>query len=298
MKIACIVQGNVRYGTELILNEMSKKFDYLIFSTWKGEIINFKADNFITIFNEKPLNSGFSNRNLLRISTYAALTLCSELNCDFVCKIRSDMLFLSISKEKLFYLLGHENFSKILTFNFRCLTSNPDWYSSINDIFSFGSLEMSLLLWSVEGFDFTKSYNIPCDPALMALESEHDFLELWQPETEFYSFFKYRITSISPNDNNHVDIIRKYFVLVEYDTFRILWFSDKSFRSVFQAYHHPWWSMNNFYGKSQPRIARTNRSLNLIEKFKFKFSSIIVNYNILIQKVYYFHFCLLKLLKK
>ena len=297
MKVVCIIQGNVRNGTELILEEMCSKFDYVIFSTWKEEVFNFKSNNLITIFNDKPSNYGLSNRNLLRYSTSIALKICEDLKCDFVCKIRSDMLFLNISKYLLFKLLGKNNFDKILTFNFRCLTSNPDWYSSINDIFSFASLKMSKLLWSDEGFDFTKSYNIPQHHFFNSLENENHFLQLWQPETEFYSFLKYRLLSISNKEENHNEIIKKYFVLVNYSKFKILWFSNNSFRSIFQALHHPWWTMNDFHGFSKPKIVLLNRHLNFFEKMKYKLSFIIVNYNIMLQRFTYFKYSLKKKLE-
>lgn len=293
MRVACIVQGNVRIGTEIILEEMSKKFDYVVFSTWQDEKFNFKAENLIVIYNDKPSNYGLSNRNLLRYSTSSALKVCENLSCDFILKIRSDMLFLKISKEMLFDLLGQWKFSKILTFNFRCLTSCPDCYSSINDLFSFGSLTLTKLLWSDEGFDFSKSYNVPPDKNILSLENDDDFLELWQPETELYSFFKHRLRSNHTNFDTHIDIIREYFVFVEFRKFKILWFSQLSFRSIFQAYHHPWWSMKDYYGKKAPKVVRLNRSLNKLELVKYKLSFLIVNYNIFIQWIYYVD-CLLK----
>lgn len=292
MRTACIVQGNVRNGTLEILTEMCKVFDFVIFSTWEGENIDLSSSNFKVIYNSYPKCFGSSNRNLLRKSTSAAFEKIKELDVKYVCKIRSDMLFLNISKESLLKYYDPYDNNRILTFSYRCLTSNPDWYSSINDMFSFGPITLMDLLWNDNDIDYSKSINLPPASELSNLNTDLDFEELWQPETELYAFFKYRIFQQFNALQDHITIIRKYFILVDYSYFNILWFSDSSFRSIFQAYHHPWWDNSNYLGLTDPKIVKLNRELSYLETLRYQFSKIIVRINIFKSHLKYFYYTL------
>ncbi len=258
MKTACIVQGDVRDGLSLILNELNKHFDYLILSTWEDDLDKIPQGNFYTLLNEKPICSGFSNRNLQRYSVSRGLDIAKKLGVDYVMKWRSDMLPTNFDINLLIssanYLPPKGMKSRIVTCAYRNLTVTEDWFSSIPDLFAFGHIEAMEMLWMDTEFDYSAMYNPP--RAMFNLyrpffECYNDYISsLWCAESELYSIFKYRLQNKLNSELCHENIVKNYFTLINHNCMRIVWFGNNSFRPFFQSLEHPWWDVDCWLGKS------------------------------------------------
>ena len=263
MKTACIIQGNVRNGFDMILKEIEKHFDVVIVSTWDDEKERMAAGDFITIFNPKPQVAGYSHRNYQRYSTARGIEKAKELDCDYVLKWRTDMLPTKIDvsqfKEWANYDIPNGMSSRIVTCAFRNLTVYEDWFSSMPDLFSFGHIDTMELLWGDDGFDYTKMMN---PPAQMLMDEGDEWLNradvtgFWCAESELYAIFKDRLQKKLDIKLSHEEIAKNYMRLFEHDKLSIVWFGEKGkFRPIFQAWQHPWWSESNWMGKKQIRYA-------------------------------------------
>jgi hypothetical protein len=278
---ACILQGDIRFGTNYVIDKMLSIFDVVILSTWIGsDIVNINKECKI-ILNEFPPNNGFSNRNLQRYSTARAIEYAEKLNCEYICKWRTDMLPLSFNLRELIEVIKSQN--KLVIYSFRCLSSSPDWFSSMPDLFAFGHIDIIKILWNDDSFDYNQSYNIPYELINSDILNDN-FTENWSPETELYAFFKQRLQIKLNTTLDHETILKKYCILIDYQEFNTIWFGKNSFRSIFQAYEHPWWTVKTWKGDKKNIIKRVDRKLNLIENLKKIISWFIVYNNIIMQK--------------
>lgn len=250
IKCACVVQGDIRRGTHDVLKELQRHFDLVILSTWIEEERKIPKGSFEVILNKKPENSGFTNRNYQRLSTDAGLKYAEIAGCTHVLKWRTDML---PTKLDLNQLLQWSEYKKpqgvscrIVTCAFRNLSVEPDYFSSMPDLFAFSDIEMMKLLWSADGFDFSKSMNVPidmineCDTEWM---NDKNVVSIFGPESELYANFKSRLQIKTGCYLNHIKIAKEYLYLINHERLGICWFApDGGFRSIIQALQHPWWT--------------------------------------------------------
>lgn len=286
---ACLIQGDIRNGTSEVVDKMLKHFDIVILSTWIGSDISKINSKCKVLLNQFPENFGLSNRNLQRFSTARGIDFAMSLNCNIICKWRSDMLPLcqnfDIFFKKLNFLNSEDNSQyKILFCPFRCLTSSPDWFSSIPDLFAFGSIDQMKMLWGDDDFDYTKSYNIPIDLKDSGIIYDN-FEKNWSPETELYAFYKSRLQRKLKHQLSHAVILKNYCELVDHHDFDIIWFGKTGYRSIFQAFEHPWWTLKVWKGQQDIIVARVDRKLTFIERIKSIISIFMVQQNILKQNV-------------
>lgn len=259
MKTACIIQGNIRYGFDLILNEIQKHFDVVIVSTWEDEKESITDGDFVTIFNPKPQVAGYSHRNYQRYSTARGIEKAKELKCDYVLKWRTDMLPTKIDVSQLIdwanYDVPNGMSSRIVTCAYRNLTVREDWFSSIPDLFAFGHVDTMELLWGDAGFDYTKVIN---PPAQMLLDDGEEWIGradvsgYWCAESELYTIFKDRLQKKLNIKLSHEFIAKNYMRLFDYNNLGIIWFGyNRKLRPIFQAWQHPWWSEKTWNGVSK-----------------------------------------------
>jgi hypothetical protein len=250
IKTACIIQGNIREGFGYVLNEMQKHFSVVIVSTWEDERDKIIEGNFILIINEKPLNPGYSNRNYQRYSTARGLEVAKELNCEYVMKWRSDMLPTNLDINKFFIWANFDvptgMNSRIVTCAFRNLSVIEDWFSSIPDLFAFGHIDNMLELWGDNNFNYELLMNPPLemliDEGNLWMKGE-DISGIWCSESELYAIFKVRLQNKIGKKLNHELIAKNYMRLIDHDKLGIIWFGTKGkFRSILQAWQHPWWT--------------------------------------------------------
>jgi hypothetical protein len=282
MKTACIIQGNIRIGFEIVLKEIQKHFDVVILSTWEDDKENIPDGDFVKILSVKPQVAGYSHRNYQRFTTARGLEIAKELGCVYVMKWRTDLLPTKLDVNQL---IEWSNFdvpngmaSRIVTCAFRNLSVYDDWYSSIPDLFAFGHLETMELLWGDEGFDYTKKMN---PPAQMLIDEGEEWLSdenvggTWCAESELYTIFKDRLQRKLGIKLFHEVIAKKYMRLFDYDKLGLIWFGTKGkFRPIYQAWQHPWWSENTWEGVSKVVYGKkgyVSRGFFLFFREKFNF---------------------------
>lgn len=250
MKLGCVIQGDIRRGTNYVVDFLHNKFDLVILSTWEGCEDNIPKGDFITLFNKKPFSAGMSNRNYQRLTTANGIKAAKEAGCNYVLKCRTDML---ISKFDPVTFIDFANSdppgdagSRLVMPAFRNLSVQPDWFSSIPDIFSFGSLEEMELLWGDDGFNYTTELNFPEQMKrenLVDSGFKEKLADIYPPESELYAIYKSRLQIRAGRNLSHPTIAKNYLRLVDHQKLGIFWFSNSGgFRSVGQAWEHPWWT--------------------------------------------------------
>jgi len=258
-KIACIIQGNIRAGFIDVLQEMNRKFDLVILSTWKDERDKLPVGNYEVLLNEKPPNPGMTNRNLQRLSAAAGIEYAKAKGCTHILKWRTDMLPTNM---KITDLISWSEYnvppgmpSRIVMSAWRNLTVEQDWFSSFPDLFAFGAIDAVKMLWSKDGLDFSKPFNVPSDMIkeyelnisnnLLLNKDKKDVTNAYDAHVELYAYFRSRLQHRLNKTLNHKDIAKDYLYLIDHHRLRICWFSGRKwrrFRSIGQAYNIPWWT--------------------------------------------------------
>jgi len=252
MKIGCVIQGDIRRGTIYLLEKLPIHFDFTVVSTWQGSETRFPAGKYSVITSEKPINPGINNRNLQRLTTARGIAAAKEAGCDYILKWRTDMLPTNLDINQL---LEWANFkvpigmnSRIVMPAYRNLSIDPDWLSSIPDLFAFGHISELEMLWGDSKFDYSESINMPKQmqhDLSPLLAKGLDLQKLYMAESELYAIYKSRLEDKFCLKFIHSSIACDYFRLIDYRKLKILWFNkDSGFRSIGQAWEHPWWTVN------------------------------------------------------
>lgn len=260
MKLGCVIQGNIRRGSDEVLQEMSRHFDSIVLSTWQDDKPRIPQGKFEVVLNDKPATPGYSHRNYQRLSTAVGIECAEQVGCTHILKWRTDMLPTKLDTDQLVrwseYQVPQGMTSRLVTCAFRNLTVVPDCFSSIPDLFAFGSTESMRLLWGREGFDFSKEINVPTE---MLAECGTTWLGgadvegVYCAESELYALFKARLQTKLAMKLDHARIVLDYMRLIDHNRLGICWFGAREgFRSILQAPEHPWWSENDWVHRPGP----------------------------------------------
>lgn len=255
MKIGCIIQGDVRRGTNQVLFELSAKFDFTVLSTWAEDEYKVVQDKYFLLLNKKPVEAGVTNRNYQRLTTANGIRAAREAGCDYVLKWRTDML---PTKLNIGCLLDWANTnvpagckSRIVMPSFRNLSVDPDWFSSIPDLFAFGHIDEMEMLWGDDGFDYSKEMNPPREMLREIEDIYPDLRTLFCAESELYARYKVRLQTRIGVNLNHPKIALDHFRLIDHKRLGIYWFGKtKGFRNITTAWEHPWWVEKNLHTRS------------------------------------------------
>jgi hypothetical protein len=280
MKIGCIIQGDIRRGSNYVLDYLPKLFDYTVLSTWDSNQ-TIPRGNFDVISNKKPKIAGFSNRNLQRFSTARGLDAIKAAKCDFVLKWRTDMVPSQIKIKQLLdwahYSLPAGISSRIVVPAFRNISIVPDTFSTIPDLFAFGHIDEIDKLWGDDDFDYSKNFNIsPNEDNLLDLKkiSTSQIKDVYCAEAELYALYKSKLSIQDGRVLDHKFIARNYLRLIDHRRLGILWFSSESgFRSIGQAWEHPWWTEKNWEKGNAKVYPYGYHSSGLLSKIKKKISN-------------------------
>ena len=293
LKIGCVIQGNIRYGTNLVLKEMSKHFDEVILSTWLDDKDKIVKGDFHILLNDKPKNPGYSNRNYQRLSTSNGIKLAEKLGCSHVLKWRTDMLPTNLDIHKLIeyskYNLPIGITARIVTCTFRNMTVEPDWFSSIPDFFAFSNIEMIKLLWHDEEFDYSRDFNAPLEMFIDVGDNwVEDAFKFYYPESELYSIFRKRLQKKVNKKLNHCKIAADYMYLINHKKLKICWFSnDYKMRTINKAIYFPWWDEKIWLNKKPKIIDKEYSVKGFDQKIKVFFNYFLILYE-LSQQEYWF----------
>lgn len=279
-KIGCVVQGDLRRGSDIVLIELKKHFDVIILSSWERPSSFFVDDKIDLVVSNKPSNPGVTNRNMQRYSTASGLRRARELGCEYVLKWRTDMLPTNLDVHKLIKWANEnplpDRKSRIVTLAFRNLTVKPDWFSSIPDLFAFGHIDELEMLWGDEGFAYSRDMNVPAGLITECgdeWQCEVDASTVFGAETELYAIYKERLQRKFGVKLNHPSIVFDYFRLISHRELGICWFAkDGGYRSIVQAYEHAWWKESHWIKKRQPKVQLVGYKKNCVGTIKSKLS--------------------------
>ena len=295
MKIACVIQGDIRNGFKFVLNEMLKHFDIVILSTW----INCKdlvpEGNYEVIYNEAPTEAGFNHRNYQRLSTYKGILKAKELGADYVLKWRTDMLATNMNID---LLLSYANYdvpkgltSRLVTCSFRNLTiENNDKHSSIPDLFAFGSIDTMELLWNDDDFNYGEKINYPPDFDEKDKSFKINFSKgnyIFAPESELYAFFRYRLQKKLGIKLNHSNIVLNYMRVFDHNTLQIVWFGNKEYRAIKHSFQYPWWTERNWKKREIIKLNDKFNDSTINNYFSKKIGKVFIRYEKLCQFIWF-----------
>ena len=245
-KCACLIQGDIRNGTEEILKEMALYFDTVILSTWDDEPY-IPDGRYHIVLSKKPENQGLIHRNYQRFGVARGLEYAEKLGCTHVLKWRTDMLPVRISQGELLKQSSHSiptGFgARIVLPSFYCITKEVDCFSHITDYFAFSSIEMMKLLWGDEGFDYAKDVNMS-EEICEAIHCDASIRSYYIPESELYALLKERLERKIGIKLNHQRILRDFCSLFDIEDLKICWFSspERGFRAII----HPAWTKSSW----------------------------------------------------
>jgi hypothetical protein len=262
MKVGCVIQGDIRRGTNEILKELSLMFDFTVLSTWADDECKAPSGGYSLILSEKPYVGGLSNRSYQRRSSASGIQAAKEAGCEYVLKWRTDMLPTKLDVTELLtwanYKIPKGMRSRLVIPAFRNLSVEQDWFSSIPDLFSFGHIEVMEMLWGDSDYDYSLSMNIPkaMDSYLKTTMLDSTCLpELYCAESELYAIFKQRLQDKLGLEFDHPTIASGYCRLFNHQRLGILWFANQQgFRSIGQAWEHPWWTEKDWENGSASTV--------------------------------------------
>jgi len=281
MKIGCVIQGDIRRGTEYILKELPAKFDFTVISTWKNDEVKIPLGQFSVILNDKPPMGGLSNRNYQRFTTARGVRAAKDVGCDYVLKWRTDMLPTRLDVNQLLRWADADvptgMKSRLVVPAFRNLTVEPDWLSSIPDLFAFAHIDTMQMLWDDSDFDYSKEMNIPIRmhyDLRDCLPINENLGELYCAESEVYAIFRDRLERRFDIELNHYTICKHYMRMFDHNKLQIFWFDRLSgFRSINQAWEHPWWTESIWKSGEAKKIPCGYPVQGCVNRFKAAASS-------------------------
>lgn len=255
MKIGCVVQGDVRGNhTAMVLRRMAEIAPVVIFSTWADQADALPPGSYHRVLSERPSMPGVGNHNLQRTSTWAGLRAAEEMGCDFVLKWRSDML--PTRSFKHFFRSAQHGVSapfesRLVLSAYRNLSVEPDWFSSLPDLYAFGQIAMLRLLWQHEEFDFGRQLNLPVrmrSGLKLEVDGERiimgdmDVTRAYDAHAMLYAFFKDNVERKLGREVTHRQCLSEMLALRSHHELGICWFKNREFgfRTIFQAPHHGW----------------------------------------------------------
>ena len=275
LKVACIVQGDLRVPVGPILAELAKHCNTVILSTWDDQTLALPQDHGAchVILNAKPFAAGLTNRNFQRKSTAAGLALAEKLGCTHVLKWRTDMLPTRLNLDDLLAwsrFPAHVGFpGRIVMSAFRNLSMRPDWFSSFPDHFAFGEIEALKLLWGDEGFDYSRPYNLPyrmieelgltftAADQLVFESKVYDPAIVFDAHVELYASFKDRWQQATGRPWTHREIARDLLYMIDHQRLGICWLKTAGYtryRSILRATAVPWWTEKRWRQHRPPVI--------------------------------------------
>lgn len=291
MKVGCIIQGDIRRGSNLVLETLPRLFDYTVLSTWNDGQIVPKGD-FELIRSPKPQLAGFTNRNYQRLSSAKGLEAAKAAGCDYVLKWRTDMLPTRMTVNQLMewacFSPPKGTSSRIVVPAFRNISIDPDTFSTMPDLFSFGHIHEMEKLWGDDGFNYSQAFNMSAQDqeALGArFLNVPNLADLYCAEAEVYALYRSKLAENNSQPLSHKYVAENYLRLIDHRQLDILWFGAKTgFRSLGQAWEHPWWTETQWARHSAKVYPYGYQSRGILGRLKKKLSKYKIQQELVMQE--------------
>lgn len=244
-RYAVVIQGDCRRHTGTVVKFYASRHSLVIFSTWDDNDIDFQIPaNVYVQRSKKPLNFGLNNRNLQQFSTYQGILVASKLQCNYILKVRSDMILSFLPISLFIAIIRHSKIKFILPY-YRCITASPDYFSSICDYFQFGYITDMIDLWHCNEDDLVCDYRLPRHSNNTSINYNMHY----SSECQLYALYADKIF-VNPSTHEvyskHVHLIRNYFCMFPIYFFGVIWFGNNGLRKLIPASEHPWWNFWNY----------------------------------------------------
>lgn len=257
-KTALVIQGDARCAyLDTTVRSMGPQFDHVIVATWPEDAAKMSGLPGEIVVCRRPPNGGVTNRNNQRVSTATGLRRAAELGCDFALKWRTDLAAANWNTARMLDLVTHKPparwRSRLLMSAFRINSVDPDWFSSLPDLYAFGDIKLLQLLWRTDGVDFARNFNVPAGilsiPGL-CVEGDRritwdgrDITGEYDTHIELYALLKAAMEERLGRAFRHTELVRDYLVPLEHERLRICWFKageKLEFRAIRKGCHIKW----------------------------------------------------------
>jgi len=272
-KLACIIQGTLRRGFDVVLPAVVRLFPTVIVSTWQSEGSKLPAGRYEAVLSDPPPGPGIGNRYFQRFGMAAGLLAARSLGCSHVLRWRTDLLPTRLDPQDLLRRSERDVpqglTSRIVLSAWRNLSVKPDWFSSLPDLFMFSDLVAMERLWGTNGLDLYQPVNFPpemvqelgitFDAAANRLEfggRTYKLNEAFDAHIEFYAWFRSRLQRDLDRPLDHPTIALSALSLIDHRRLGICWFKDSPelrFRPILNAVSFRWWKERNWQTRTPPR---------------------------------------------
>jgi len=273
-KLACIIQGTLRRGFEEVLVAMGRLFPLVIVSTWKEEGPKLPAGRYEVVLSDPPPCPGIGNRYLQRCGVVAGLAAARSLGSTHVLRWRTDLLPTQLDPLSLLRRAERDVpaglSSRVVLSAWRNLSVEPDWFSSLPDLFMFSDLVSMERLWSVTGMDLSKPVNFPpemvkdlgitFDAVANRLELNgrtYNLNQAFDTHIELYAWLRSRLQNELGRVLDHPTIALSALSLVNHRRLGVCWFKDcpeLQFRPIINAVNFRWWTERNWKQRTPPPL--------------------------------------------
>jgi hypothetical protein len=130
-------------------------------------------------------------------------------------------------------------------------------------------------LWGDEGFNYSQMMNMSAADRLRTQEFVESALlpDLYCAEAELYALYRSRLEASLNIELGHKFVAKNYLHLINHNELEILWFDKlNGFRSIGQAWEHPWWTVKNWKKHNAKVYPCGYHSKGFIAKIKRKLS--------------------------
>ena len=219
-KTICLIQGPNYPITNQVISRMSKNFDIVLRVQWSDDFneITSTSNNIFQVVVEKPSRNGKENRNLQRKSVISALRYETLRENDFIMKWRSDFLPL-FNKERVKWLKQEVIKNKrIIIGRYRTIAVTPFYFSSLPDMYMFGSVSQMKRLWTDSNFDYDCDDNLS---KIILSQQQIPQLETNPHNELFCLYYLNEATKETP-----LSFIKSKFLLVDDAIFKSIWLKN------------------------------------------------------------------------
>lgn len=272
-KTVCIIQGTLRRGIDEVIPAMTRLFSTVLVSTWKSEAAKLPPGRYETVLSDPPPVPGVGNRYFQRVGMAAGLRAAQQLGCTHVLRWRTDLLPTRLDPTDLLRRSEHNVpaglTSRIVLSAWRNLDVDPDWFSSLPDLFMFSDIASMERLWGTEGLDLAQPVNFPAEMVrelgftfdvasnrLTLGGQTYPLNEVFDAHIELYAWFRSRLQRDLGTPLNHAAIALSALSLVNHRRLGICWFKDSpklQFRPIINAITFPWWTERHWQDGRPPR---------------------------------------------
>lgn len=209
----------------------------------------------VTIIDADLALYGYGNRNIQRFQVAEGLKKARDLGYEYCMKWRADLYPIALNIGDLKKHISSERggiSSKIAMSAWRNLSVFPDCFSSIPDLYMFGTVECLEMVWGSGGIDYTKEINLPsflneqslyrnCEDQIELFGNVYEIGKVFDAHSELYYHYKVRLEKKYNIPLSHPEICKLFIHFVSKKNVEYCWLKKGGFRPRAQAFQFAWY---------------------------------------------------------